>query len=265
MHLDFGPDLPPPWRRVETGGGRVETGEGRLRLINVATTASVYTNAQIDDYHRLPRWRFPWRPPLTLTVQARFSTPDPPGTAGFGFWNEPLTRHWDRLPALPQALWFLYTSPPSHIPLAVGVPGCGWKAAVLDARRPTALALAPTGPVALLLLNLPGFYRRLWPLYQRALGVAETVLTLDKTTWHTYQIVWGRRRACFRVDHEDVLTAPAPPGPLGLVVWLDNQYLIATPWGRLQSGLLAAADERYLEIARIEIMPSLPARDEGTL
>jgi hypothetical protein len=253
MRFEFNHDLPPPWRRVETGGGRVEPVGGVLRLVNAATTSRVYTNAQIDDYRGLPRHRFPWRPPLILAVRARFSEPDPPGTAGFGFWNEPFTRHWDRRPALPQALWFFYASPPSDMPLAIGVPGRGWKAAVLDARRPAALALAPTGLAALLLLNLPGLYRRLWPLYQRALGIAEAVLTVDRTTWHTYEIVWERRRALFRVDDETILAAPAPPGPLGLVVWLDNQYLIATPWGRLRSGLLAATTARWLEIAWLEI------------
>lgn len=253
MRFDFEHGLPPPWRRVETGSGRVELSDGVLRLVNVATTARTYTNAQIDDYRGLPRRDFPRRPPLTLTVRARFSEPDPPGTAGFGFWNEPLTRQWDRLPALPQALWFFYASPPSDMPLAVGVPGRGWKAAVLDARRPAALALAPTGPAALLLLNLPGLYRRLWPLYQRALGIAEAALTVDRTAWHTYTIVWERRRALFRVDGVDVLVAPAPPGPLGLVAWLDNQYLVATPWGRLRSGMLAAAHERWIEIAWMTI------------
>jgi hypothetical protein len=34
---------------------------------------------------------------------------------------------------LPRAIWFFYASPPSHMDLALDVPGYGWKAAMIDA------------------------------------------------------------------------------------------------------------------------------------
>ena len=62
------------------------------------------------------------------------------------------------------------------------------------------------------------------------------------TTWHTYVLDWGTERAEFRVDGETVLEgAPAPRGPLGFVMWLDNQYMVVTPWGRLGWGLSGRA------------------------
>ena len=72
------------------GGGLVQSGSG-LRFVNPACDDHRYANAQIDDYQRLRRSAFRWRPPVTLTVRARFSHPSGVlgGTAGFGFWNDP--------------------------------------------------------------------------------------------------------------------------------------------------------------------------------
>ena len=50
--------------RHEVGAGRLETVDGAVRLIVPATDATHYHNAQLDDYHTLPRKNFAWRPPL---------------------------------------------------------------------------------------------------------------------------------------------------------------------------------------------------------
>ena len=61
--------------------------------------------------------------------------------------------------------------------------------------------------------------------------------------------------ARFAVDGATVLeTDRAPRGPLGFVAWVDNQYMIATPRGRLGWGLLDAAHQ-WLELALIRIEP----------
>jgi hypothetical protein len=238
------------------GGGAIERRGARLALITRAATAQQYSDAQLDDYHALPRRRFRWRPPLRLTVRARFSHPAGAlrGTAGFGFWNDPFMMTGARLPSLPRAVWFFYASPPSDMALATGVPGHGWKAAAIDAWRPRALLLAPLAPPALLLVRRPSLYQRLWPGIQRALAVSETLLTMDMTAWHDYALDWGIERAEFSVDGTPVLcAAPSPGGRLGFVMWLDNQYMVATPQGRFGWGLLDAPGEQWLEVERLEI------------
>src|SRR3990172_5905181 len=82
------PELPLGLRPYLVGGGRLESGETGFRL-TLPPTPSGYADAQVDDYQGLPRHRFPWRPPLRLSLEARASHSAPLGTLGFGFWNDP--------------------------------------------------------------------------------------------------------------------------------------------------------------------------------
>ncbi|NNJ11917.1 hypothetical protein EKD04_016410 [Chloroflexales bacterium ZM16-3] len=225
------------------------SGDG-LRLATLGATARGYADAQIHDYGRRGR-HLPHRPPLTVRLRARFSHPAGGirGTAGFGLWNYPNPTH----PTLPQTLWFFYASPPSEMALAMGVPGRGWKAAALDTGRPQALALLPLAPIAVPLMRSYAGYRILWPHIQRAVGAAEIPLTSSMNEWHSYEIIWGERRSFLRVDGETVLDAPSPRGPMCFVAWVDNQYLVVTPQGRLGWGLVDAPEEQWLEIADLSI------------
>ena len=244
------------WRQHLTGGGQLLAMAGALRLQNDPTTATTYSNAQIDDYQGLARRNFVWQPPLTLTVTARFSHGADAlrGTAGFGFWNDPFGMTSARLPSLPRAIWFFFSSPPSNMQLAQGVPGPGWKAATIDAWRWPFFLLAPTTPIAMLLMRVPLLYRALWPIGQRAIGVHETLLDLDLTTWHTYKLTWGKTHAHFVIDGSEVLrTDQSPGGPLGLVIWKDNQAMAISPWQLPRHGLVACADAQWLEIADLQI------------
>ena len=264
----------PRWRQYVVGKGRLEPTSSTLRFVISAATSRQYSDAQIDDYQGLPRRRFPWRPPLRLTVRARFSHPaetcltepvpseaEGPtarlrGTAGFGFWNDPLLMTGARMPSLPRALWFFYGSPPSNMKLDLNEPGYGWKAATIDALRPAALLLAPLAPLAVPLMNLQPLYRALWPPIQRALHVQEAAVLVDMTEWHTYSLEWGPARTRFSVDGESVLEdVPSPRGPLGFVMWLDNQYMVVTPWGRLGWGLLDVPGRQWMEVERMTIEP----------
>jgi hypothetical protein len=246
------------------GGGALEPTGSTLRFVTDGASTRRYADAQIDDYQGLPRRGFLWQPPLRLTVRARFCHPASDllqGTAGFGFWNDPFLMTGARVPALPRAIWFFYASPPSNIKLDLSTPGWGWKAAAIDTQRPFSLLLAPLAPGAMLLMNLRPLYRVLWPPIQRAMKVSEVELAPEAglrhymEQWHTYTLDWGEERACFSVDGEGILQAPSPRGPLGLVVWLDNQYLVATPWGRLRWGLLDIPDRQYMEMDTLSVEP----------
>jgi hypothetical protein len=47
--------------------------------------------------------------------------------------------------------------------------------------------------------------------------------------------------------------APSPRGPLGLVIWIDNQYLIVHPTGRLEHGILPLPHTQWLEIDAVAL------------
>ena len=255
---DFASELNPRWRRYLKGGGVVEMNGHTLRLVNRDTRAQEYTDAQIDDYQGLQRRNFPWRPPLTMVVRARFSHSSNglTGTAGFGFWNDPFMMTGRRAPTLPRAIWFFFASPPSNMKLDLQVPGHGWKAATIDALRWPFFFLLPTAPVAALLMNVRRLRHALWPLAQRAIAVSEAVVEAEMTGWHTYAIEWGRKRARFSVDGELLLDCGTPPrGPLGFVTWLDNQYAVVTPWGRFGNGLLDAGGAQWLQVDTLIIQP----------
>jgi hypothetical protein len=243
------------------GTGALEpTGPG-LRLVISDATSRHYSDAQLDDYQGLPRRRFLWRPPVRLTVRARFShqAGSLRGTAGFGFWNDPFLMTGARRPDLPRACWFFYASPPSNIKLDLETPGVGWKAATIDAARPAALLWAPGAPLLVPLMNLRRAYRALWPPIQHAMGVREAPVPVEMDEWHAYTLEWGTDRVLFHVagtspdTHQTVLEAPSPRAPLGFVLWLDNQFLVATPWGQLRWGLLEIPGRQWMEIDHLAI------------
>jgi len=244
------------WNTLGVGdGGLVRTDRG-LRFVNPPTADHRYTNAQIDDYQGRRRSDFRWRPPVTLTVCARFSHPAGVlgGTAGFGFWNDPFLMTERRLPTLPRAVWFFYASPPSDMALALDVPGWGWKAACLDAHHGRALAALPLLALAAPLMHVEKWRRRLWPYFQRQLRAGEALAPVDMTAWHTYVLVWSTASCRFSVDGTTILTQPSSPGgPLGLVVWLDNQYRVVRPTGRLCNGLVVRSETQWMEIGELTL------------
>jgi hypothetical protein len=57
----------------------------------------------------------------------------------------------------------------------------------------------------------------------------------------------------FEVDEVQVFESPVSPNPpLGLVIWIDNQYAAFTPEGRIAMGVLEGKEE-WLEIKDLEI------------
>ena len=140
---------------------RSETG---LRLLNLPGRRVGYANAQLDDYQGRARQHFLWRPPVRLTVRARFShgASELLGTAGFGFWNDPFLMTGWRVPLSARRL-VLLRSPPGELALTPHTPGHGWKAAVIDALHPAAVLALPSAPLAAALMRSQRLAARLWP------------------------------------------------------------------------------------------------------
>ena len=101
------------------------------------------------------------------------------------------------------------------------------------------LASAPLFAVTSPLLRAPRLYRSLWPSVQKAAGIAEKLIPAPMTEWHVYTIDWQRAGVSFYLDGRLLLESDhAPAGPLGLVIWIDNQFLQFAPWGRIRWGLV---------------------------
>lgn len=251
VHARFSDGVAPYWRQTASGSAFLKTRTSGLLLGNHRTSSQVYTNAQIDDYHSLPRPHFPWRPPLRLSIRARFShnSGQLSGTAGFGFWNHPLRLTRPRSLALPQALWFFYAGPPAHMPMTLTQPGWGWKASTIDTRTGRFLANAPLFALTSPLLRAPSLCRSLWPSVQKAAMIAEQLVPAPMADWHVYTIDWQHNRVNFFLDGRLLLESDrAPAGPLGLVIWIDNQFLQFAPWGRFRWGLVPKEEVQGLEI-----------------
>jgi hypothetical protein len=214
----------------------------------------------MDDYHHIPRKRFPWSPPLELELRARASHPDPIGTLGFGFWNDPFTISLGqggaarRLPAPPQALWFFYGSPENDIRLVPDLEGNGWKASSIRSPRIPMLLLSPLAAIAVLLTTIPVLRSPIMKSAQRSVSTAETMLTTPLDQWHTYSIHWKESEAIFFVDGEIVLRSRTPPsGPLGFVAWIDNQFAIASPQRGFRFGVAATQERQWLQLEIIHL------------
>ena len=244
------------WKTFNKSGSRLLFTTDGLRFVNHKTANTQYINAQIDDYQHLARRDFLWQPPLTMVIQARFSHPRGVlnGTAGFGFWNDPFLMTGLRWPALPRVIWFFYSAPPSHMKLDMHAPGWGWKAGTLDALRWPFFALLPTAPLAVPLMNVDWLYQRCWPIGQRAIGVNEVLVPAEMTEWHTYALYWQPDSVRFEVDGQTILSsASSPKGPLGFVMWLDNQYMVVTPRGNFGAGLVTKDAEQWMEVQTLTI------------
>jgi hypothetical protein len=212
----------------------------------------------LDDYRRTARRAFPWHPPLNLTLSARASDKNIPGTWGFGLWNDPfglalLQGGGLRLPALPNAVWFFFASPPNYLSLRDDLPAQGALAATFQSTVWPAWSFLPAIPLTPLLL--------IHPLARWVRGRANQIvkqdaatLMIDPTAWHVYRLEWRMERAIFFIDGNPVLdTAIVPANRLGLVIWIDNQYAAFTPDGRLGYGTLPNPQSAWIEVERVEI------------
>jgi len=74
-------------------------------------------------------------------------------------------------------------------------------------------------------------------------------LSVDVTQWHKYKLEWREDRVLFEIDDVQVLESRVSPNPpLGLVIWIDNQYAAFTPEGKIGFGVLENPEPAWLEI-----------------
>ncbi len=260
------------------------------RLSIPAGPADKYRVAQLDDYTQTPRGRFPLRPPLSLSLSARASSDSIPGTWGFGLWNDPFGLSLGfggspfRLPALPNAVWFFGASEESY--LSFKEPAgfdTGRKNTVptQPARREIAangflaqVFRSPKFHPSLILAGLALPFSRkttrrlmgkvidedgiqLWSVGARSHDTQQQAVGLqsvDSTQWHRYRLEWREERVSFDVDDVQVFESQVSPNPpLGLVIWIDNQYAAFTPEGKIGFGVLENPEPAWLEIKDIDL------------
>ena len=254
--------------RTTPGAQVASAGPGAWRLSIPAGPAGAYRLAQLDDYAHIRRAQLPWRPPVTLTLHARASSASIPGTWGFGLWNDPFSLSLGfgggtrRLPTLPNAAWFFFASPPNYLCLQDDLPAQGALASTFRSPTLPAPALALAAP-ALPLLGLPPAARLFRQLARRWIHQDAARLSFNAqsghgaiTEWHTYTLRWRAQQVIFQVDGDLALeTSITPRGPLGLVIWVDNQYAALPPDGHLAYGTLPNPEPVWVEIMDLQIEP----------
>lgn len=244
----------------KTEGAQVDkTGEHSWHLEMPAGPKGPYRLAQLDDYGSMPRRKFPWKAPFEMRLRARASAETIPGTWGFGLWNDPfgmaILRGAEmlRLPTLPNTAWFFFASPDNYLSLRDDLPAQGAMAAVFRAPRLPSLLTLLGLPVAPLFF-IPSAARLLRRLGRRFVRQDGVSLEIDPTQWHEYGLKWLADRVTFQVDGEVVLdTGVLPQGPLGLVLWVDNQYVALTPEGSFSFGVLATPEPSWIEIEGLDV------------
>lgn len=241
--------------RLSRDGTLLRTERG-WRLGIPAGGSGSYRLAQLDDQAGRRRRYYPWRAPLVLSLRARVSSSSLPGTWGFGLWNDPYGfsfgpgERFIRLPTLPQAAWFFGASPKSYLSLRDDRPGRGFMAQVVSSSRfhPSLIGAG---------LALPLWPRASRRLLRSAISQDSAEVEPDPARWHSYRLEWSASRAAFWVDELMVLEAAmSPRPPLGLVIWIDNQYAAFDPRGRLAWGMEENPSEAWLEVEDVHVETS---------
>jgi len=264
----------PPLTPHFTSGAHVEKlsdDPAHYRLSIPAGSANAYRLAQLDDYSGLPRNKFPHHT-LILSLSARTSSASIAGTWGFGLWNNPFGMSigfggnpW-RLPALPNAVWFFGASEENYLSFKSGLDTAS------PTRPPVNGFLAQTfraprfHPLLMLAgLALPFSRKTIRRILSRVIeedGVQlsssklddSRSISVDPTQWHRYRFQWSLKRVLFEVDDAPVFESTISPNPpLGLVIWIDNQYAAFTPEGKIGMGVLKN-EAAWLEVKDISIV-----------
>ena len=237
-------------------GALVSLTSNGFRLTIPASSQYEYRLAQIDDYAHLPRRNFPARPHLTFGLCARASSKSLPGTWGFGLWNDPFGLSLGfggnpfRLPILPNATWFFHASPQNYLSFQNDKPAQGFLAQTFSSPsfHPMQFYIE---------LIMPFSKTKARRLLSRIVEEDSVGISADVTQWHNYRLEWSLNRSTFWVDETLVLeTTVSPRPPLGLVIWIDNQYAAFTPRGKIKWGVENNPTEALLEVEKIEIKTS---------
>ena len=248
-----------PGARVEEFSQGIQQNAYRLSI--PAGAADKYRLAQLDDYTQSTRGRFPLDPSLStsprtglrLSLFARVSSSSIPGTWGFGLWNDPFGLSLGfggspfRLPALPNAVWFFGASEDNYLSFRDDKPAQGFLAQSFRSPK-FHLLLIPAG------LALPFSRKTTRRLTGKVIDEDGVRLSLDVTQWHRYRLDWREDGVAFEVDDILVFESPVSPHPpLGLVIWIDNQYAAFTPAGKIGFGVLENPEPAWLEVKDVDI------------
>lgn len=236
-----------------SNGADVTTTKNGFQLSIPEGDSRGYRIAQLDDYTKSARKAFPHRPSLSLSLRARASAASLPGTWGFGLWNDPFGLSIGfggnplRLPALPNAIWFFYASKENYLSFG-DMPGNGFLAQVF--RSP----VFPLSRLAKIGVTLPFSQTKARALMNKTVEEDGVRLGVDVTEWHAYRFEWSPKRSAFWVDKALALeTSVSPRPPLGLVIWIDNQFAAWRPDGKIGFGVLENTEPAWLEIEDLEL------------
>jgi hypothetical protein len=236
----------------QTPGATVSHTTNGWRLDIPAGAGRTFRLAQLDDYLGSSRSHFKHVPPWTFRLCARVSGANLPGTWGFGLWNDPFGlslgfgSNKGQLPILPQTAWFMHASPPNWLSFRDGplpgsnrkLPANGFFAATFRSPRIPSFLFAP-GLLALPFFMLRLTSRLLRRLASRVICQDAAGISVDVMQWHEYSMQWSSEGCRFSVDGSEILCTPiVPQPPLGLVLWIDNQFAAWTPEVRLGYGTL---------------------------
>lgn len=229
-----------------TKNARVEKTDKGWILSLEGGDSSRYRDAQLDDYFHLPRKKFP-RHSLSLSLRARASSASLPGTWGFGLWNDPFGLSLGfggnpfRLPALPNAVWFFHASPQNHLSFGDDLPAQGFLAQTFRSPKFHPLLMGAG-------LAFPFSRRVSRKLLSKVIDEDGIRLMVNPVEWHSYRLDWRKNRASFWVDEVAVFeSAVSPHPPLGIIIWIDNQFAAFTPQGNISAGALSN-EECWVEI-----------------
>jgi hypothetical protein len=250
--------MDPPLDSCTTTGATALYSDNILLSIP-ACSEQKYAWAQLDDYRQKSRSQFVWQAPVSISLHARCSNAQHLGTWGFGLWNDPFSANIGiggtarRLPALPNCTWFFYASNPNHLEIYDHYPAQGFLAATFSAPLIPPPLLLPALPFAAL-LALPFTSRLLRKFLRRFIKQDAALITIDPTSCHKYKIDWLPEQVKFFVDDNLFYqTDCSPRGPLGLVLWVDNQFAAYPKSGRLRFGTLKNEVKTELEIYDLSI------------
>ena len=240
--------------RISGGGQVIQLDAETWRLQIPAGRQGHYRLAQLDDYSHLRRSAFLWQPPMRFSLQARASSAHIPGTWGFGLWNDPFSASLGlggadrRLPALPEAAWFFFASPQNYLSFRDDLPAQGFLAATFRSAQVSPLLMGLSAPFLVGLL-VPGINRMARGLARMLVKQDAALLAIDPTEWHIYNLEWNEGWVRFGVGSQWFFdTAITPRPPLGLVLWIDNQYAAWMPDGRVRLGSLANSEPAWIEL-----------------
>ena len=250
---------PPKLTTFLTPGAHAEEIEHGWRLSIPSGNADKYRNAQVHDYARLPRRQFPHRFPLDFSLLARTSNDSIPGTWGFGLWNDPFGLSLGfggnplRLPALPNAVWFFGASPENYLSFGSSTAASRTPANGFIAQEIRSPKFHPL--LILAGLAFPFSRKTTRRLLGKIIGEDGIALSVNPTEWHKYSFTWEEKQVAFHVDDVQTFESTVSPNPpLGLVIWIDNQFAAFTPEGKIGFGILANPEPVWLEVKDLEIL-----------